>query len=143
MKRTVNERRKKPWERPSSLISGIHGLIYARDPKRVRAFFRDVLNFPYIDAHDGWLIFALPPAELGIHPSTRKNNNVHELYLLCEDVETTFERLRRKGVRFTGPIEDVGYGYATTMKIPGGGKLGLYQPKHKLAIRLKRAQAER
>lgn len=115
------------------MIFGVHAIIFTRDADRARAFFRDVLNFPYVDAHDGWLIFALPPAELGIHPSTKKS--FHQLYLLCEDIDETVRVLHRKGVEFASPISEEGYGYATSIKIPGGGELGLYQPKHKMAIR--------
>ena len=117
------------------MITGVHALIYTKNPKGVRAFFRDVLKYPNVDAGDGWLIFALPPAELGVHPA--EENDVHELYLMCDDIRATVKDLRSKGVRFSKPISEAGFGYVTTMKIPGG-ELGLYQPKHKVAIRAPR-----
>jgi predicted enzyme related to lactoylglutathione lyase len=113
-------------------ILGIHAMIYAKNVKGVRAFFRDVLGFRNVEAGGGWLIFALPPAELGIHPST---SNSHELYLMCDDVKATVAALKRRGARFTGTIRDAGYGLLTSIRLPGGGTLGLYQPKHPLAIR--------
>lgn len=111
-----------------AMVSGIHALIYTKDPDGVRAFFRDVLGFPYLDAHDGWLIFALPPAELGIHPADDEGR--HELWLMCDDVHATVEELRQKGVEFTRPITDQGFGLVTRLRTPGGGELPLYQPRH-------------
>jgi predicted enzyme related to lactoylglutathione lyase len=118
------------------VITGIHALIHSKDTKRVRAFFRDVLGFPHVDAGGGWLIFALPPAELGIHPTSGEGGP--ELYLMCDDVEATVAALRRKGARFAGPIRDAGFGSLTSIRLPGGGTLGLYQPKHPLAIKPRR-----
>jgi len=114
------------------MITGVHALVYTKDADGVRAFFRDVLGFPSVDAGDGWLIFALPPAELGIHPSDGKLE--HELYLMCEDCEATIADLKSKGVEFTRPVTDEGYGLFTSIRLPGGGELGLYQPKHPTAI---------
>ena len=110
------------------MISGIHALIYTKDPDGVRAFFRDVLGFQYVDAHDGWLIFALPPAELGIHPADHEGR--HELWLMCEDLHATVEELKGKGVEFTRPITDQGFGLVTWLRTPDGGELPLYEPKH-------------
>ena len=110
------------------MVSGIHALIYTKDPDGVRTFFRDVLGLPYVDAHDGWLIFALPPAELGIHPADDEGR--HELWLMCDDVHATVEELRQKGVEFTRPITDQGFGLVTRLRTPGGGELPLYQPRH-------------
>jgi len=115
------------------MIFGVHALFHARDAGRVRAFFRDVLKWRVVDAGGGWLIFALPPAELGIHPS---DENRHELWLMCEDVHATREALEARGVRFTRPIENAPFGLVTRLEIPGGGELGLYQPAHPLAIGL-------
>ncbi|HYM81429.1 MAG TPA: VOC family protein [Candidatus Limnocylindria bacterium] len=118
------------------MIHGIHTLIHTPDAERLRAFFRDVVGLPFVDAGEGWLIFALPPAELGIHPSEGRTH--HELYLMCEDVEATMKELGDKGVEFTSPITDQGFGLMTSIKLPGGGELGLYQPKHPTALHLER-----
>jgi predicted enzyme related to lactoylglutathione lyase len=115
------------------MITGIHTLIYATDASKVRAFFRDVLEFPSVDVGHGWVIFALPPAELGIHPTDGKV--YHELYLMCDDVKSTVARLQRKGVQ-CAEIRDVGWGSLTSVTIPGGGEIGLYEPRHKTAIGL-------
>lgn len=126
-----------------SMITGSHAIIYAENAEEVRAFFRDVLEFPFIDAHDGWLIFKLPPAELGIHPagppddrSTGLVSGDHELYLMCDDVEQTVADLKQKGVEFTSDIEDQGFGRLTRFRLPGGGEMGLYQPRHQVAYDL-------
>src|SRR5580658_9530055 len=103
------------------MISGSHAIIYAEDAEKTRAFFRDVLGFPFVDAHDGWLIFKLPPAELGIHPTgsgmggegdgtnSGPQSGHHELYLMCDDVVATVAELKAKGVEFTSPIENQGF----------------------------------
>jgi predicted enzyme related to lactoylglutathione lyase len=114
------------------MITGVHALVYTKDAEGVRAFFRDVLGFPSVDAGHGWLIFALPPAELGIHPADEDPH--HELYLMCDDVNATIAQLKSKGVEFTRPVTDQGYGLVTSIRLPGGGELGLYQPKHPTAI---------
>lgn len=116
------------------MITGVHALLYAKETEAIRAFFRDTLGLPSVDAGHGWLIFALPPAELGVHPSDHEEHT--ELYLMCDDVETTVEELKRKGVEFAGPIKNEGFGLVTSIKLPGGGTLGLYQPKHPTALKL-------
>jgi predicted enzyme related to lactoylglutathione lyase len=116
-----------------SVISGVHAVIHTKDPKGVRIFFRDVLKFRSVDAGDGWLIFALPPAELGIHPTKRKGS--HEIYLMCRDVKKTVVALKKKGVKFAGAITDVGWGLITSIMLPGGDTLGLYQSKHRSPLR--------
>jgi len=116
------------------MISGVHAIIYSKDAERVRAFFRDVLEFRSVDAGHGWLIFALPPAELGIHPT--EGDGHHELYLMCDDVHAAAEKLKAHGIELTAPVKDQGYGLVTGFKIPGGGEIGLYQPKHPTAISL-------
>lgn len=113
------------------MINGVHALIFSKDADAVRAFFRDVLGFTSVDAGGGWLIFALPPAELGIHPA---DENSHELYLMCDDLKATVEQLQGKGIEFSRPISDEGFGLVTAAKIPGGGELALYQPKHPTAL---------
>jgi predicted enzyme related to lactoylglutathione lyase len=110
------------------MITGVHALIYSRDAAADRAFFRDVLGWAFVDAHEGWLIFALPPAELGVHPA--EGGAAHELHLMCDDIEATRQALEEKGVAFARPIEDAGYGRASAIRLPGGGELGLYEPRH-------------
>jgi catechol 2,3-dioxygenase-like lactoylglutathione lyase family enzyme len=114
------------------VVTGVHALIYADDADATRAFFRDVLGFRSVDDGDGWLIFELPPAELGIHPGPGwgQKRGHHELFLMCHDVEQTVAELEGKGVEFVAPIADEGWGLTTRMRIPGGGEIGLYQPKH-------------
>jgi predicted enzyme related to lactoylglutathione lyase len=117
------------------VINATHSIIYAEDADKARAFFRDVLGFANVDAHDGWLIFKLPPSELGIHPegaagSPGPSNGHHELYLMCDDIASTIADLESRGVEFTSGIEEAGFGRMTHLKIPGAGEIGLYQPRH-------------
>jgi predicted enzyme related to lactoylglutathione lyase len=120
------------------MITGTHVIVYAEDAGATRAFFRDVLELPNVEVHDGWLIFKLPPAELGIHPSGSVGpaNGSHEIFLMCDDVEATVAELTAKGVVFTTPIEDQGFGRVTRLQVPGGGTIGLYQPRHATAFDL-------
>lgn len=118
------------------MITGVHALLYAKGAEATRAFFKNILRLPSVDAGRGWLIFALPPAEIGVHPTD--GDEYHELHLMCDNVRKTVAQLKKKGVRFTSPIKDRGYGLVTAFKVPGGGELGLYQPKHPVAIGLKR-----
>ncbi len=111
-------------------IIGAHAMLYTKDAEADRAFLRDVLELKNVDAGEGWLIFALPPAEMGVHPSDE--NDVYELYFMTDDVEAEVARLRDKGVA-CDDIADHGYGLVTAITLPGGGKLGLYQPRHPLA----------
>jgi catechol 2,3-dioxygenase-like lactoylglutathione lyase family enzyme len=110
------------------VITGAHVIIYARDPEAARAFFRDVLGLPSVEAGRGWLIFELPPAELAAHPAEKDGG--HELYLMCDDIEATVEELKQKGVEFTRPVTDAGWGLVTALAVPGAGDLALYEPKH-------------
>jgi catechol 2,3-dioxygenase-like lactoylglutathione lyase family enzyme len=110
------------------VIIGAHVIIYARDPEAARAFFRDVLGLPSVDAGGGWLIFELPPAELAAHPAEEGGD--HELYLMCDDIEATVEELKQKGVEFTRPVIDAGWGLVTALAVPGAADLALYEPKH-------------
>jgi catechol 2,3-dioxygenase-like lactoylglutathione lyase family enzyme len=114
------------------VIDAVHALIYAEDAKATRAFFRDILGLRCVDDGEGWLIFALPPAELGIHPGPGwgQETGHHELFLMCRDVERTVDELKSKGVEFVSEIADEGWGLTTRFKVPGGGEMGLYQPKH-------------
>jgi catechol 2,3-dioxygenase-like lactoylglutathione lyase family enzyme len=109
------------------MITGAHTVLYSSDADALRAFFRDVLGFPSVDAGDGWLIFGLPPAELAAHPGEKPGS---ELYLMCDDLEATMADLRAKGVEL-GPVSDQGWGRVTTIALPGGGELGLYEPRHR------------
>lgn len=118
------------------MIIGAHSIIYAADAERTRAFIRDVLGLANVDAGDGWLIFKLPPGELGIHPTEPEHSGKHELYLMCDDIEQTVSDLKGRGVEFEGEVINAGFGMLTTVKVPGGGSLGLYQPRHALATTL-------
>jgi catechol 2,3-dioxygenase-like lactoylglutathione lyase family enzyme len=106
----------------------MHSIVYSTDPDATRAFFRDVLGFDSVDAGDGWLIFALPPAELGVHPADQPG--AHELFFMCKDIEATVADLRDKGVEFETPIEQRRFGSFTAVKVPGAGTIGLYEPTH-------------
>jgi catechol 2,3-dioxygenase-like lactoylglutathione lyase family enzyme len=112
------------------MISGAHFTLFSKDADADREFFRKVLKFPHVDAGDGWLVFALPPAELAVHPAEK--NGSHELYLQCDDLKATIRALKQKRVRCSAPVERE-WGTVTKVKLPGGGELGLYQPKHSLA----------
>ncbi len=120
------------------MITGTHAIIYAQDAEQTRAFFRDVLGFSNVDARDGWLIFKLPPAELGIHPagSEGAQRGGHEIYFTCDDIDATVAELRAKGVEFLTAVQDRGFGLMTRMRVPGAGEVGLYEPKHPTAYDL-------
>ena len=109
------------------MLTGAHTIIHTSDPEADRAFFRDVLEFEHVDAGGGWLIFALPPGEVACHPSEQGR---HELYLMCDDIHATIAELQAKGVEFSGPVSDEPWGLVTAIKLPDGGELRLYQPKH-------------
>jgi predicted enzyme related to lactoylglutathione lyase len=118
------------------MITGVHALIYSKDAEALRAFFKNVLGFPSVDAGHGWLIFGLPAAELAAHPA--ENGGEHELYLMCDDIHATVNELSQKGAEFAGPITEQGFGSVASIKLPGGGKLGIYQPRHPTALSLSR-----
>jgi catechol 2,3-dioxygenase-like lactoylglutathione lyase family enzyme len=109
------------------MLTGAHVVIYSKDAEADRAFFRDVLGFRSVDAGHNWLIFALPAAEAAFHP--HDENNVHEMYLVCDKLRAQMAALEKKGVRF-GEIAEERWGTRTTMLLPGGGVIGLYEPKH-------------
>jgi hypothetical protein len=127
------------------MINGVHLLLYSRGPEADRTFFRDVLDFQSVDAGEGWLIFALPPAEMGSHPGDGKfveRHVDHELsgsvvYLMCDDLRATMDSLKARGAEAT-EILQAGWGITTTVRLPGGGGLGLYQPRHATALNLNR-----
>jgi len=126
------------------MITGNHFLLYSKDPEADRAFFRDVLEIPHVDAGEGWLIFAMSPAEMGIHPLEGEFSQQHAghqllgavLYLMCDDLEATIASLKAKKVRCT-EVEDAGWGTVTTIPLPSGGSIGLYQPRHQTALKLR------
>ncbi len=109
------------------MITGAHAIIYSKNPDADRAFLRDVLKLTNVDVGGGWLIFGLPPAEVAVHPSDK--NDVHELYLMCDDVEVFVMEMNKQGIA-TGPVQDEGWGLRAQLTLPGGGKLGIYQPRH-------------
>jgi hypothetical protein len=109
------------------VIDGAHVIVYSEDAVALRAFLRDVLGLPWVKAGGDWPIFALPPAEVAAHPAEAPR---HELYLTCDDIEATVRALAAKGVEFAGPVTDQGWGLLTTIRLPGGGELGLYEPRH-------------
>src|SRR5215831_3182624 len=120
------------------MLIGAHVLLYSKDPEADRTFFRDVLGFPFVDVGHGWLIFKLPPGEAAFHPTDGdKRDQLHGgrhllgavLYLMCDDLKAQMTQLEAKRVQFTKP-EEAAWGIKTTIKLPGGGEIGLYQPKH-------------
>jgi len=108
------------------MINGAHTIVYSQDADADRAFFKDVLGFPAVDAGRGWLLFALPPSELAVHPS---EGSSHELYLMCDELAATMAELEAKGVAFE-EASDQGWGVLTHLTLPGGGRVGLYEPRH-------------
>lgn len=114
------------------MITGSHVIIYSDDAEADRAFFGDVLEYPHVDAGGGWLIFKLPPAEVAVQPAEGASR---EPYLMCDDVIATVAYLKAKGVT-CGPVSDEGWGLLTSIRLPGGGDLGLYEPRHPKATEL-------
>jgi catechol 2,3-dioxygenase-like lactoylglutathione lyase family enzyme len=110
------------------MITGLHTIIYSDQPEEARAFIRDLLGFRATDAGGGWLLYAMPPAELAVHPA--EEGGTHELHLMCDDLDPTMAELRAKGVEFTRPVSEQSWGRSTALKIPGGGEIGLYEPRH-------------
>jgi catechol 2,3-dioxygenase-like lactoylglutathione lyase family enzyme len=109
------------------MLTGAHTIIYSTDAEADRAFFRDVLKLPNVDVGGGWLIFGLPPAEVAVHPG--KQNDHHEFYLMCEDIEAFIAGMRKRNVA-CAMVQDEGWGLLTQVTLPGGGQLGVYQPRH-------------
>lgn len=125
------------------MITAVHTLIYADDVEATRAFLRDVLGWPHVDAHDGWLIFKSGQSELGVHPTSPAQSGDsgstglhHEISLMCDDIEATMAELTAKGAEFTGGVTEAGYGLTAMLNIPGAGEMMLYQPRHSLAYNL-------
>jgi predicted enzyme related to lactoylglutathione lyase len=125
------------------VITAVHTLVYADDAEAARAFFRDVLGWPHVDLHDGWLIFKTGPSELGVHPAsdqrgddTRSASQHHEISLMCDDIEKTVAELQARGAEFTGGITNRAFGLTTMLRVPGAGEIMLYQPQHPPAYTL-------
>jgi hypothetical protein len=109
------------------MINGAHLIVYSKDSAADRAFFQDVLGLGHVDVGDGWLIFGLPPSEVAVHPS--KKNGVHELYLMCDDVNAFVKAMKKHKIACDA-VTDQGWGRLTSITLPGGGKLGVYEPRH-------------
>lgn len=119
-------------------ITGAHMLLYTSEPEALRATLRDVFGWPHVDAGDGWLIFALPPAEIGVHPAegpTWESGVRHQISLMCDDVHATARDLRAKGIDVKGEPEDEGWGISVMLGLPGGVSVMLYQPRHPIAAK--------
>jgi predicted enzyme related to lactoylglutathione lyase len=120
------------------MITAAHVLLYTSEPEQVRAIFRDVFKWKHVDAGGGWLIFRLPPAELGIHPvedtKTYETGTLHQFSLVCDDLTTTIADLKAKGIAIPGEPEDQGWGISVIVELPGGLEVQLYQPKHPVAV---------
>jgi hypothetical protein len=115
-------------------IIGAHMLLYTPEAEALRAMLRDAFRFPSVDAGDGWLIFRLPPAELGVHPAEAPGQTDHALSFMCDDIHATVRELRAKGVTIAGEPEDHGYGIVVMATLPGGVKVQVYEPRHPVAI---------
>ena len=109
------------------MINGAHSIIYSTNPDADRTFLRDVLKLPHVDVGHGWLIFGLPPAEIAVHPS--ETNGLQALYLMCDDVEAFVAEMKTHSI-VCGAIQNQGWGLVTQLTLPGGGQLGVYQPRH-------------
>jgi catechol 2,3-dioxygenase-like lactoylglutathione lyase family enzyme len=115
------------------VITGAHTIVFGRDADAARRFFGEALGFASVDAGDGWLIFALPPAELAVHPTNEEPK--HELYLMCDDIESTLDDLAAKGVEVLAPVSNEGFGMMTRIRVPGAGEMGIYEPRHPIPSR--------
>jgi catechol 2,3-dioxygenase-like lactoylglutathione lyase family enzyme len=115
------------------VITGAHAIVFGRDADAARSFFGESLGFESVDAGDGWLIFALPPAELAVHPTSEEPK--HELYLMCDDIESTLDDLAAKGVEVLEPVSNEGFGMMTRIRVPGAGEMGIYEPRHPIPSR--------
>ena len=125
------------------MITAVHTLVYADDPDAARQFFRDVLEWPYVDAHGGWLIFRTGPSELGVHPASGGQDGQdgqpgptpvhHEITLMCDDITVTVPELKAKGAKFAGDIREERFGLVAMLEVPGAGPMMVYQPHHPVA----------
>ncbi len=116
------------------MINGVHAIVFSPQAEQVRAFFADVLGLSSVDAGRGWLIFALPPAELAVHPADGEPR--HELYLMCDDIQATLAELRDKGVEVARDVTDQGWGLLAAIRLPDGGELPIYEPRHPSPVAL-------
>jgi hypothetical protein len=124
-------------------INGLHGLLYTSEPEKLRAMLRDVFRFKSVDAGGGWLIFGMPPAELGVHPLEGENfeaGHRHLMSFMCDDINKTIAELRAKGVNVVGEPKDEGYGITTMLHLPGGCEVMLYEPRHPIAAAIPAAR---
>jgi catechol 2,3-dioxygenase-like lactoylglutathione lyase family enzyme len=117
------------------MINGAHVILYSKDAEADRACFRDVLKFPSVDAGHGWLIFALPPSEAAFHDADANANDKHELYFMCDDISATLQELKAQNVKVSG-VNKERWGNLATLTLPGGGKVGIYEPKHKSPLKI-------
>jgi predicted enzyme related to lactoylglutathione lyase len=115
------------------MITGMHAILFSPEAEKVRAFFADVLRMPSVDAGGGWLIFALPPAELAVHPADGAGH--HELYLMCDDIQATLADLKDKGIEVARDVSDLGWGLLAAIRLPDGSEFPLYEPRHPLPPR--------
>jgi hypothetical protein len=109
------------------MITGAHSIIYSKDPEADRAFLKEVIGLPSVDVGEGWLIFGLPPAEVAVHPS--RKNGLHEFYLICKDANVFTAAMKKRRIACS-PVQDFGWGLMTMVTLPGGGQLGVYEPRH-------------
>jgi catechol 2,3-dioxygenase-like lactoylglutathione lyase family enzyme len=116
------------------MIRGAHVILYSTDPEADRAFLQDLLGLGQVDAGGGWLILQLPPAEVAVHPADA--SGAVELYLVCDDVDATVAELGERGIAFDGPVSDQGWGRLTSLRLPGGGRVGIYEARHPTAFDL-------
>jgi predicted enzyme related to lactoylglutathione lyase len=118
----------------AGVITGVHAIVFSSEAEKLRAFFADVLNLPSADAGAGWQIFALPPAELAVHPAD--SGSRHELYLMCDDIHATLAELRTKGVEVARDVSDQGWGLLAAIRLPDGAEFPIYQPRHPSPLQL-------
>jgi hypothetical protein len=127
-------------------INGMHGLLYTSEPEKLRAMLRDVFKFKSVDAGGGWLIFAMPPSELGVHPNEGENYEAghrHLLSFMCDNITKTIAELRAEGVKIVGEPKDEGYGITTMLDLPGGCEVMLYEPRHPIAAGMNTKRASK
>lgn len=110
------------------MITGLHAIVFSPEAEKVREFFSDALGLPSVDAGGGWLIFAMPPAELAVHPAD--GDGRHELYLMCDDIHATLTELRGKGVQVVRDVTDQGWGLLAAIRLPDGSEFPIYEPRH-------------
>ena len=115
------------------MITGMHAIVFSPEAEKVRAFFGDTLGLSSVDAGAGWLIFAMPPAELAVHPADESGH--HELYLMCDNIDATLAELKGKGVEVAADVSDQGWGLLAAIRLPDGGEFAIYEPRHPSPLR--------